>query len=138
MSRKLNNLKKLPESELQIMQIIWDMTADETLDSSHVTASEMFVRYPERIGHLKLTTVLTLITRLVAKGYIRSEKKGRAYNYVPIVDEMEYKQLAAADFISTVYRDNTMSLISALWNDGRLTGEDIQEIKRMIEGQEKT
>ena len=121
---------KLPESELQIMQLIWDMNKKGVKD---IHAGAMIAAYPDEIGHLALTTVLTLMTRLVGKGFIRLEKHGRANCAVVLADEEEYKQRAAADFVATVYGSNTKGLISALYSGGIISEEDIADLRKMIE-----
>ena len=125
---------KLPESELQIMQLIWDMDKKGAKD---IHAGALLAAYPDEIGHLALTTVLTLITRLQNKGFIRLEKHGRANCAVTLVDEEEYKRKAAADFVATVYKNNTRGLISALYSDGILSEDDISALRREIENDNK-
>lgn len=125
---------KLPESELQIMQLIWDMDKKGVRD---IHAGALISAYPEEIGHLALTTVLTLMARLQNKGFIRLEKHGRANCAIVLSDEAEYKQMAAADFVETVYRSNSKGLISALYAGGIISEEDIAELRREIEADSK-
>lgn len=121
---------KLPESELQIMQLIWDLDKQGVAD---IHAGALLAAYPDEIGHLALTTVLTLITRLQNKGFIHLEKHGRTNCAIVLADETEYKRKAAADFVATVYKNNTKGLICALFDDGILSKEDISELRREIE-----
>ena len=121
-------MKKLPDSELKVMQIIWDMYKE----TGKVDAGSMIKAYPKEIGHLKLTTVLTLITRLNEKGFIRTEKQGRINYYIPVIDEDKYKTHAAAEFIENVYKNNPISLISALFDIGAVKKEDIDEFRKQI------
>ncbi len=132
--RNKKDFTKLPESELQIMQLIWDLDKQGVKD---IHAGALLSAYPEEIGHLALTTVLTLITRLQNKGFIRLEKHGRANCAIVLADESAYKRKAAADFVATVYKNNTKGLISALYNDGILSEEDISELRREIENNSK-
>lgn len=128
------NFTKLPESELGIMQLIWDMDKAGIKD---IHAGAIMNMYPEQVGHLALTTVLTLITRLQTKGFIQLEKHGRANCAIVLADENEYKRKAAADFVATVYKNNTKGLISALYSDGILKDEDIAELRKEIENSDK-
>lgn len=130
--RKKGRIAILPDSELQVMQIIWDMTRDNGGDCSAVTAGAMLEFAPGKIGHLKLTTILTLIKRLTAKGFVRTEKTGRANCCIPLVAEEEYKRNAAGRFVETVYNNDTKSLISALLGSNKLSRSDIDEIRAMI------
>jgi len=127
-----NHMVILPESELMVMQIVWDMSRSCSDDYSHITAGAMFEEYPQRIGHLKLTTVLTLITRLINKGCLKAVKSGRANYYIPLIDEKEYKQNAVDDFIETVYNNDTKGLISALLDNNMLTKRDIDDLRAAI------
>ena len=122
---------KLPDSELKVMQIIWDMYK-ETEKSDKIDAGSMIEAYPEIIGHLKLTTVLTLITRLNEKGFIKTEKQGRTNYYIPVVEEEQYKNNAAAEFVESVYKNSPISLMSALFDIGAINKEDIDEFRRQI------
>lgn len=131
---KKRDFTKLPESELQIMQLIWDMNKQGVKD---IHAGALMSAYPDEIGHLALTTVLTLITRLQKKDFIRLEKHGRANCAIVIADENEYKRKATADFVATVYQNNTRGLICALCSEGILAEEDFAELRREIESDTK-
>lgn len=86
----------LPNSELQIMQIIRTMAKENSNNNEAITAGAMLEHSPEVIGHFKPTIVPTLIPRLAAKGFVRAEKTGRAKYYIPLIGEAEYKRSAAA------------------------------------------
>ena len=119
---------KLPASELEIMQAIW--TLDEE-GEKFISASLVMKRFPA-LTRLKLTTVLTLITRLQTKGFIRTEKLGRSNCYTPLISSAEYRKFAYGDFVEKVYRNDRMDLFSALIADDALTKEDLEEIKALI------
>lgn len=132
MTKKKSKIVILPDSELQIMQVIWDMVRENDGDYTTVTAGAMLAFAHDRIGHLKLTTVLTLISRLAAKGFLRTEKHGRANCCIPLVAEEDYKQNAADRFVETVYKNDAKGLISALLGNEKLTSGDIDEIRALI------
>ena len=120
---------KLPASELEIMQAIWALDEE---GEKFISASLVMKRFPA-LNRLKLTTVLTLITRLQTKGFIRTEKLGRSNCYTPIISSSDYRRFAYGDFVENVYRNDRLDLFSALVNDEALTKEDLDEIKAMIE-----
>lgn len=124
---------KLPESELRIMQLIWEM---ESAGESEISAGAMFEKYPDKIGHLALTTVLTLLTRLESKKFILCRKINRVKYYTSIVCEDDYKSQAAADFVASVYNNNSIGLLSALCNSGIISQSDIDELREMIQKNE--
>ena len=119
---------KLPASELEIMQGIWTLYEE---GERCVSASLVMKKCPA-LNRLKLTTVLTLITRLQTKGFIKTEKIGRTNCYTPIIDSADYRVFAYGDFVEKVYRNDRMDLVSALVNDESLTKEELSEMKKMI------
>lgn len=120
---------KLPESELRLMQALWALDAAGETD---ITAAALMA-HDETLGALKLTTVLTLVTRLQNRGYLAAEKRGRANCYTPLVAEADYKAQAAAEFIATVYGSRPTGLISALVQGGMLSDEDLGELQALLE-----
>ena len=120
---------KLPESELEVMQAIWALNAE---GEKFVSAGLIMKRFPA-LCRLKLTTVLTLITRLQTKGFISSEKLSRSNCYKPLIDADEYRRFVANDFVERVYVGNRLGLISNLMESDDLTAEDIAELKKIIE-----
>ena len=96
-----------------------------------VSASMVMKRFPA-LQRLKLTTVLTLITRLQTKGFIRTDKIGRSNCYTPLIPSDEYRRFATGDYVKKVYLGDKMDLISTLVSDETLTAEELAEIKAVI------
>lgn len=117
---------KLPESELEVMQAIWALNAE---GEKFVSAGLIMKRFPA-LCRLKLTTVLTLITRLQTKGFISSEKLSRANCYKPLIDADEYRRFVAEDFVERVYVGNRLGLIADLIKAGELTAEDLAALQK--------
>jgi predicted transcriptional regulator len=65
------------ELEAQVMSVLW--AADGPL-----TATQVLDRLP---GNLAITTVLTILTRLLDKQQVSRERVGRGYAYLPVRDE---------------------------------------------------
>jgi len=105
-----NKFIKLPDSELEIMQAIWSLHGE---GEKLITAGLVMKRFPA-LCRLKLTTVLTLTTRLLSKGFIRSEKIGRANCYFPLVDSAEYRKFVLDDFLQRVYFGNRVEMMKDL------------------------
>lgn len=134
MAKRKNAFNRMPEAELIVMQGIWDA---EREGISPVRASVLIDRYPATIGQQKLTTVLTLLTRLTDRGYIRCEKENRANHYSAAITEEEYRKLAAADFVNSVCRASAGSLLSALVAGGLVEDGDIEELRAMMKKEEE-
>ena len=101
---------KLPDSELEVMQAIWTLFED---GEKYISAGNI-IKHFEEISRLKLTTVLTLITRLQSKGYVSIEKIGRSNCCKPLISRKDYLDFATRDFIERVYLGNTSELLAEL------------------------
>lgn len=124
---------KIPESELRLMQAVWALhnAGEENITAAALMASD------ESLGRLKLTTVLTLATRLIGRGYLSAEKRGRAHCYTPLVAEADYRAQAAAEFITSIYNSNPGELISAMIRGGMLSETDIAELQSILEDESR-
>lgn len=121
---------KLPDSEFHVMQAIWD---EEAAGNKKEISAGILMEHAPALAKLKLTTVLTLLTRLINKQFICCEKRGRVHYYRSLICESDYKQAAATEFLSSVYRNNSGNLLSALWSGGALSAEDICELRKFLD-----
>ena len=69
----MENMKRLPESELRLMMIIWD--AGEPVASPYIL--EKLVGEKDWAK----TTVLNFLSRLVDRGFLTIEKRGRFHYF---------------------------------------------------------
>ena len=72
-------MKRLPDSELEIMMIIWDM-------DKPVTRSEIEARL-DRERKLSPTTILSFLSRLQEKGFLEVQKSGKNNVYIARIDK---------------------------------------------------
>lgn len=120
-------LKCLPESELEIMQIIWK----ETAPVSRHTIEDALPK-----GHsLAPTTILTLLTRLCEKGFLSLEKKGRSNLYRPLVSEREYMAAESRSFLNRMFGGSVAGFAMALCDSG-IEKEELEELRALLEKEE--
>lgn len=134
MARRKRAFNRMPDAELVVMQGIWDA---EKNGFEKVRASQLIEAYPDTVGVQKLTTVLTLLTRLVERGYVNIEKLGRSNIYSAAITEEEYCKLATKDFVSSVCRKSTGNLFAALVDGSMLEDGDIEELRELMNKEEK-
>ena len=75
-------IRRLPDAELEVMQAIWECEEPVSRADIDVILKDT---HP-----MALTTLLTLLTRLSEKGFVRIEKEGRSSRYYPLVSKQEY------------------------------------------------
>lgn len=115
--------KAVTESELELMKILWE--SDEPL-----TVNEIMKRLSGKAW--KITTVSTLLTRLCEKGAASFEKNGRAHSYYPVLKENDYKVNAAKSLLDHVFSGSVKNLVAALYDNEKLSDNDIEELKNMF------
>ena len=117
-------VKRLPDSEFEIMEIIWSSTPPIT---THEIMEKMC---PSR--NLKLQTVLTMLVRLIEKGFLASERVGRERNYSPIVSKTEYMRIETNSFMARHYIDSMGGLLKTFYEGKDLTQKDLGELQTWI------
>lgn len=87
----MEKFKRLPDSELDIMLVIWE--AKEPVSRAYI---EQQIKKKKKIA---ATTVLTLLSRLCDKGFVSCEKKGNMNLYTAIVNDQDYKNSESRSII---------------------------------------
>ena len=121
-------LKRLSESELDVMLVVW--RAQEALDTGEVA---------RRLQKgWKIQAVQVVLGRLVKKGYLSCEKIGRLNYYPPLVAEADYRAAETETFVEKLYRNSPKSLIAALVQSQPLSKEDFEEIRALLDRGEES
>ena len=76
----------------------------------------------------KPQTVLTLLVRLIEKGYLHSEKIGKERTYSPIVTYEDYLALETEKFLDQIHGNSVLNLINTLYEGKKLSEQDISEL----------
>ena len=118
------SIRRLPDAELEVMQAIWACTPpvarteiNEILKNTHPMA---------------LTTLLTLLTRLSEKGFIKIEKVSRSARYIPLVTQEDYLAEQSKRFFEKLCGGSLSTFATALCNSG-LTKEEIAQLRALMD-----
>ena len=117
-------LRKLPESELEVMQALWACDVPATR-----AEMEQILKDTHPIAQ---TTLLTLLTRLADKGFVRIEKGERAAKYYPLVNKEDYLAQQSKHFVEKLCGGSISLFASALCHSG-LSKEDLKELQALLE-----
>jgi BlaI family penicillinase repressor len=118
-------LKKLPDSELEIMLIIWKA-------GRPISTGEVLNALPQDDTR-KLQTVQNILSRLCAKGFIECNKIGKLNYYKPIISEDAYRQQETKSLLGRFYGNSLKGLFATLVNEKSISPEEIEEIRKMID-----
>ena len=113
---------QISESELVLMKIIWS--------NGGAALYSLIMEELEKYGNgWKNNTVLTLLSRLVEKKFLKVKKIGRKNEYVATVTEAEYQTMQTHNFLDKVYGGNVKNLVSTLLRQDILSADELKEIE---------
>lgn len=116
--------KMLPDSELDIMMIIWD--AGTPVDSDYIMEHLTDKSWAK-------TTVLNFLIRLSDRGFLSCRKEGRKNIYTPLIKQEDYVKKESRSFFKKMHHNSLKSLIVSLYDGKEITKEDAAELKALIE-----
>ena len=124
MNKKLIHL---PNSELELMMILWD--ADAPLTRAQI--DEQLVG-KQTWGP---TTVLNLLARLVEKGFVSVEQngKGKMNHYTAIVSRHEYIQFESSTVIGRLCASSVSSLVANLYENQTIDDRELDELQAFLD-----
>ncbi len=121
-------MKRLSESELEIMLAIWK--ANEPVKSLYI--GEVL----SDKGWAK-TTVLNFLARLVDKGFLKCESQGKSNIYIPLVKEEDYMRLKNKRYLEKYYNSSVKNMVAELYQNQVISDEDLEELRQFIEEKSK-
>lgn len=118
-------MKRLPEAEQELMMIIWDMEGPVTR-----------VDIEERLDKEKMvvaSTILTLLSRLEKRGFLKIEKQGKINLYYPLVKREEYLSAESKKILKNMFQNSLANFAAAAYDGGEISSEEIEELRRFID-----
>ncbi len=115
-------MKNLFDSELKVMDIIWD--------KEPVSAKEVSLIASESVGWNKNTTY-TVIKKLEAKGFIKREDPG--FICTSVYKREEIQRAETRSLIDKLFGGSRKALFSALIEDEQLSEEELRALRDMID-----
>lgn len=110
--------------ELAIMKIVWRLGEASVRDVYETLRKQRPVAY---------TTVMTMMGTLEAKGYLKKRPDGRAFRYRAARPEGRVITGLVRDFIDRVFDGASRPLLAHLVQQGQLTPEERDELRRLID-----
>lgn len=125
----MKRIPKITETEWEIMRVVWARRP--------VTASEIIEQLSREDPSWHPKTARTLLARLVRRGALAFERRGRAYVYEPRVTERECVAAASESFVERILGGSLKPMLAHFIEAKRLTREDLRELQRVLDGKEK-
>ena len=120
-------LKRLPDAEFEVMKAVWSTAAPMNVNA---VAKQLNKDW-------KIQSVISLMLRLVERGFIRTEKVGRERVYFPIVQREEYLKFETGNFVKQYHESSALNLVTTLYDSQDLSDSDIDELLRWARDRRK-
>ncbi|MEG1774043.1 MAG: BlaI/MecI/CopY family transcriptional regulator, partial [Oscillospiraceae bacterium] len=78
-------------------------------------------------------TVITLLSRLMEKGLLKTNKIGRRNEYTAVVSAGDYQATQAKALLDKLYEGDAKGLVSTLIQRELLSRQDVEELRAMWE-----
>ena len=120
-------MKKIPDAELELMMVIWD---------SEQPVSRMEIEMKLGNGRdVVPSTLLSLLSRLEKRGFVRKEKQGNINYYNALVETSAYLQEEGQRVLDKLFGSSLKNFVTALYDGKGLNREEIAELQAFIDEQ---
>ena len=114
---------RISDAELQLLQLLWD--------ESPLGATELAERVPPGRSW-SITTVKTLLSRLVAKGALTTESEGRRFRYRPAIARETVAGGQAGGLVDKLFGGRVSPLVAQLAEQREIDPKDLDELEALI------
>ncbi len=118
-------MRRLPDSELEMMMIIWDA-------GRPVTRAEIEMQLPKE-RQLSATTILSFLSRLQEKGFVDVYREGKTNVYKAVVPKEKYLQEESRSIWKRLYQNSVGNFMTALGSGEELSEEDLDELQEFLD-----
>lgn len=119
-------VQQVSDSELELMKIIW-ASGGKAL---YAQISDGLINNGYK---WQKNTIITLLSRLVDKGLLKTNKIGRRNEYFAVVSEQDYQATQTQNFLEKLYEGDAKGLVSTLIQRDVLSEQDYEDLRRYWE-----
>jgi BlaI family transcriptional regulator, penicillinase repressor len=117
--------KQLSHAELQLMKALWQLEKGFLSDIINSLPAP----------RPAYTTIATVLSRMVKKGYIGFIKCGRDKEYYPVLQKEKYFSTQVKSTIKNFFNDSAGQFASFLLKNTELSLEQLEELQAIVEDQ---
>ena len=113
----------LTENELEVMRTLWKqapLTVSDILNSLKRTPSPAY------------TSLLTLVQTMEKKGYIKHQKRGKAYSYFPVLQHKKFLLSEIKRVAKRLFDGSPGKLVLNLVENEHLSEAEIKSLRELL------
>ena len=120
----MRRFQTLSESESEIMQVIWRSGVP-------MTSGSLLNLFSHK--GWKIQTLSTFLTRLVDKGVLQVEKRGRSNLYSPLLSEEEYHAQETRHLVNDLYHGDLRDFLAAFYGGRGVSRQEAEALKEWFD-----
>ena len=113
--------------ELKVMHILWRL--------KKAFVKEIIEEWPDDEAPA-YNTVSTIVTILKKKEFVSHEAFGRSYQYFPLISKAQYQKRHINSVLNNVFSGSLNGLVSTLLDKEKLSDEELDSLKKLIQDSE--
>ncbi len=118
----MDKMKKLPDAEFEVMKVVW-------ANEPPITTSMVMEQYGNARSW-KHQSAISLLLRLVERGFLRTEKTAKERSYFPLISKEDYLKFETENFVKRFHDNSLFKLIDSLYSGETLSEEDVDDLYR--------
>ena len=123
-------MQQISDYELELMKIIW-------ANGGTALYAEIVKALEDKGTQRRKNTIITLLSRLTNKGFLKTSKTGFRNQYIATVLETDYQETQTKTLIDKLYEGNAKGLVSTLIQKDLLSPDDYEDLRKHWKGGER-
>ena len=120
-------IQQVSDFELELMKTIWG-------NGGTALYAEIAEALEKKGTPATKNTIISLLSRLIEKGFLKTNKIGRRNRYTALVSEADYRADQTETFLDKIYEGSAKDLISTLIQKEMISPDDYENLKKHWEG----
>ena len=117
-------INRLPDSELDIMLVLWKYEPPMTRIEIERVVNEKKALAP--------TTILSLLTRLEKKNFVKVTKQGKMNLYTPLVSQSDYQANESQNVLEKLYGNSLKKFVTSLYQGKKMSSEEVRDLSNFL------
>ena len=120
-------IQQVSDFELELMKTIWG-------NGGTALYAEIAEALEKKGTPATINTIISLLSRLIEKDFLKTNKIGRRNRYTALVSEADYRAAQTETFLDKIYEGSAKDLISTLIQKEMISPDDYENLKKHWEG----
>lgn len=120
--------QRLPESELDIMLVLWNNTPPMTRPEI-----EKVINMKKKLAS---TTIFVIADQIGEQKFRGSDEQGKMNLYTPLVSQSDYQAHESQSVLEKLYGNSLKKFVTSLYHGKKISSEEVQDLSEFLKNLE--